>query len=796
MSLTNIRSTFNHLKKNKFHTLLNIFGLAVGLLFFVNIVLYIGYEKGYDTFFPSHNQIYRVNYDIVQNGEQVLHSTKTPRGLFSKLEDEIPEIEYSGIGYIEKVLVRYKDRYYSDQPDLWVEGNFVELFGLKMIRGKATLNQAYTCVISESKAHEIFGNEDPIGKVLLVNEGMRHEITGIFNDLPSNSHIHFDYFMPIRTWVMDGFIPEEGNLSGAAWWTYVKLKKGATAKQVEKSLTLVAEKYLTHLPAQNRKGIFSLQPLSKLHYSSNRDGELGVSTREKTIDALMLIAALILIVVWMNYVNLSTALSRKRLNVFATYRKMGAGKGTLIKMALTESVLINFAALVFAALLYFTTKQPFRKLIGVPISSGEINYKTIVILISSLVIAGTLITALISSIPMLKVNPALMQQRKLSKNSGSQWLVGIQFFTSVFLVLCSLMVSKQIHYMQKAELGVNLNRVMAINGAASTHSDPLRREHFIMFRDEAVQLPGIQNGTASMNVPGQPVRFRNSSLARPDQQSILKQEIPVGLIDDGFIETYDLKLLAGRNFEQPANMDSANVIICESTAKLLDFNSPQEAINRQLRLNNQLFNIKGVVNDFHHEGLKKPSEPMLFTHTHPFEFGYYSFKITGDIKQTLTQLKPIWNKHYPNDPMDYFFSDDYFNQQYNEEMRLSKILTAFTLFAIIVASLGLFGLISFFAQQRTKEIGVRKVNGATVTDIILMVFTYFTRFEIAAFLLACPLAWLLIDKWLQGFAYQTTISWWIFLVTGLIAFIISILSVITQSYKAATKNPVEALRHE
>ncbi|MBN1927112.1 MAG: ABC transporter permease [Prolixibacteraceae bacterium] len=796
MNLITVRSTFNHLKKNKFHSILNISGLAVGLLFFVNIVLYIGYEKGYDVFFSDHNRIYRVNYDITQSGERVLHSAKSPRGLFRVIQDEVPEIEYTGIAYIENVLVRYEDRYYSDQPDLWVEGDFAEVFGLELVRGKANLNEPYTCIISTSKAREIFGEDDPLGKYFLVNEGMRVEVTGIFNDLPSNSHIHFDYFMSARTWVVMDVIPDREDLSGGGWWTYIKIADGFSESHVQKSLDIIAEKYLTNLPLQNRTGKFSLQPLSTLHYTTNREGELGTSTREKTINALMLIAALILAVVWMNYVNLSTALSRKRLNVFATFRKLGAGKGTLINLALIESTLINLAALLLGALLFFLTRGTFNRMMDVPLKSGEINYVAILLLVTGSIAVGILITAFISSIPMIKVNPAFLQQRKSLKNSGSQWLVAIQFFTSVFLVICSIVVSKQIHYMQKAELGVDLEQVLIINGAASTHSDPLRREHFNMFREEAVQLAGVLSGTASMNVPGQPVRFRNSNLSRPEEQSTLQRQVSVGLIDDGYTGTYGLKLLAGRNFEQPFRNDSTNVIISENTARLLEFNSPAEAVNRQLRMNNRIYNIKGVVNDFHHEGLKKPADPIIFTHTHPFEFGYYSFKMKGDINHILAQFEPIWRKHYPNDPMNYFFSDEYFNRQYNDELRLSKILASFTLFAILVAALGLFGLVSFFAQQRTKEIGIRKVNGATETDIIKLVFSYFIQYEIAAFIIACPLAWGLMNSWLKGFAYQTEISWWIFLLTGIIAMVISISSAITQSYKAAMKNPVEALRYE
>ncbi|NMD03719.1 MAG: FtsX-like permease family protein, partial [Bacteroidales bacterium] len=216
----------------------------------------------------------------------------------------------------------------------------------------------------------------------------------------------------------------------------------------------------------------------------------------------------------------------------------------------------------------------------------------------------------------------------------------------------------------------------------------------------------------------------------------------------------------------------------------------------QLRIGNNNFTIKGVVNDFHHEGLKKSLEPVIFNHRHPFEFGFYSFRINGDMQKSIAQIQAVWPKHYPNDPCDYFLSDDYFLLQYREEIRLIRILTAFTLFAIIVTALGLFGLVSSIAEQRTKEIGLRKVNGATIKDIMLMMLSYFTRFEIPAFILACILAWLLMRRWLQEFAYQTDFSIWIIFITGVVAFIIATASVITQSYRASSKNPAEVLRYE
>jgi putative ABC transport system permease protein len=798
MMLLDLKSVLNYLKKNISHSIVNILGLATGLLFFFHLLIYINYENEYDSFIKDYRQIYRINYDINQNGESVLHSAKTPRRLFRVVKQEIPEVEYSAMAYVERVLVNYNGHLFSDQGDLWVEGDFAEILGLEMVKGVATLNDAWKCIISESKAYEIFGNEDPIGKVLRVNEGMLHTITGVYKDLPSNSHVKFDYFMPIRTWVEMGVIPPQPreDFTGASWWTYIKLKNGADRSTVEKSLDRLSEKYLTHLERQNRVGKFTLQPLKKLHFSTDRDGELGVSIREKTIDALYLIALLILVVIWLNYINLSTALARKRIDVLSVYRKIGAGRFDMIKLSLIEGFIINISALAVAIILYFLTSGLFGRMINIPVSEGFIRFRSVLTFAALVFLAGTIISAILSAIPALRVNPALTHQNKISKSKGAIWLVGIQFFFSCFLIACSFVVSRQINFMQNAELGVNLNDVVVLQGAASTHSDPLRRQHFNMFREEVLKSPYFSAGTASMNVPGQPVRFRNSNLSTADMKSSLKKEVMVGNIDDGYIDTYGLNLLAGRNFSQPFENDTSNVIISRSICNLLGFESPEVAVGNRIRMGNNLYTVKGVVNDFHHEGLKKTEAPIIFTHAHPFEFGYYSFRIKSDEKKALEVLSSIWPKHYPDDPMNYFMSADFFNGQYNEENRLSNILTAFTLFSIMITAVGLFGLISFFTQQRTREIGLRKVNGATVGNIMMLLFAVFFRFEAIAFVISCPFSWIIMQKWLQGFVSKTPMELWIFAITGIIAFGISIVSVASQSYLASIKNPAESLMYE
>ena len=475
---------------------------------------------------------------------------------------------------------------------------------------------------------------------------------------------------------------------------------------------------------------------------------------------------------------------------------MGASKYDLFMFSITESILINFAAILLTILIFILSSRLFNRLINIHISDGYINYSGILTITVLIIISGILITSVLSAIPSIKVKPALKQQRKLSDLRSSLLLVAVQFFISCFLIICSLIVAKQINFMQNADLGVNLNKVIVIKGAASTHTDSLRREHFNAFREEVLRNPEFRSGTASMNVPGEPVRFRSNNLALPNAPGELKREVNLGHIDDGYLDTYGLNLLEGRNFEQPLHSDSSKVIISESAVRLLGFDSPEKAVNRQLRIGNSLMTIKGVVNDFHHEGLKKQLAPMVFIHRHPFEFGYYSFRIQGNVQAALTSLKKIWPKHYPNDPFNYFLSEEYFNRQYNEEVRLSRVLTAFTFFAIIIASLGLFGLISFLTEQRTKEIGIRKINGASIRDILFLFVSFFTKFGIAAFLIACPLSWIVMRKWLQGFAYQATTDGWIFILAGVIAFTISILSIITQCYRAAVKNPVDALMYE
>lgn len=796
--MLSLKSVWNHLKKNKFHILISISGLAAGMLFFIHLLIYIGYEREYDMFVRDHEQVYRVNYDITQDGEKVLHSAKTPRKLFRVIKDEIPGVKYTAMAYVENVLVNYEGHLFSDQYDLWVEGDFAEIFGIEMIKGVATLNDAWKCIISESKAFEIFGEEDPVGKVLRVNEGMLHEITGVFKDIPSNSHIKFDYFMPIRTWVEMGAIapPAREDFTGSAWWTYIKLDKGINAGEVERSLDIISEKYLTHLKRQNRTGKFSLQPLNKLHYSTGRDGELGVSIRENTVDALYFIAYLILIVIWLNYLNLSAALSRKRMEVLAIFRKMGAGRRDLIKLSLIESIIINFCALVLAIILYFATTGLFSKIINVPVGDGFIDYRSILMFLCFIFPAGAVLTAIVAAIPSLKADPASAHQTRISKNRASTWLVGLQFFVSCFLIACSLMVTSQIRFMQNAELGVDLRNVVVLQGAASTHSDSLRRQHFIMFREDVLSNNGFTYGTASMDVPGQPVRFRTNNLALADRPGELKQEVMIGNIDDGYIGTYGLKLLAGRNFEQPFLNDTSYVLITNSVCGLLGFESPDDAINRRLRIGRDIFTVKGVVNDFHHEGLKKPVMPMIFRHVHPFEFGFYSFRIEGNTGTAINNLSRVWPEHYPGDPMNYFFSPDFFNEQYDEEKRLGRILAAFTFFSVIISALGLYGLISFFTAQRTKEIGLRKVNGATTGNILLMLFRAFLRFEVIAFVFAGLIAWFVMQKWLESFITKAVFGWQVFAITGLVAFGVSIISVLSQSYRAAIKNPVHSLMYE
>jgi putative ABC transport system permease protein len=379
-------------------------------------------------------------------------------------------------------------------------------------------------------------------------------------------------------------------------------------------------------------------------------------------------------------------------------------------------------------------------------------------------------------------------------------MVITQMALSMIFISITLIVYKQILFMKKAEMGISLNQVITINAPASLNTDTAKRTKFLSFRRDLLQFPIFKSATANLFTPGQTPRYGYIEYVRPDAGIRPNSLFFENNGDDGLIETFGLRLLAGRNFSSRLSENRRKVMLNESSVKELGFSNPEDAVGKHIyRANRDTIPIEviGVLADFHNEGLQKPIYPMIYNNGYPFEFGYYSVRLnTADIEKAIKSLKSIWASHYTSDPINYFFADEFFFRQYQSETRFGKFYTSLTILSITIACLGLYGLIVFYLNQKRKEIGLRKINGATVRDVMFVLNKDFTLWVAIAFVIALPVSYYTMQKWLQNFAYRTELSWWIFVLAGIITLGLALLTVSFQSWKAATKNPVEALRYE
>ena len=793
-------SALRILLKNRGVTMINMVGLTIGLTAFLFIIHYLYYEKSFDSFFPDDERVYRVNMDMNEGNNSIFHSTKTSRGFYFACKNEVPEVETNGDAYFESCLVRYNNQHYPDQRVLWVDEGFEQVFRLNPVKGKADYTRPLTGMLSQSKASALFGNEEPIGKVIQVNEGMPVEITGVFSDLPSNTHLTADYFVSLKTWERYGWITTGGDWNFRGYWNYVKLKKGASPAVAEAKFTEITNSHLPQNSQEERKAKITLQPLSDLHFIHGLDGEMGAQTNPKSLYYLAIVGLLIIVLAWINYINLSTAQSAKRTDEIGMRKLIGATRLHLWIQSFFETVMTNFIAFFLALSLYFTLLKAFATYFEVPLMQASFRTMPVFLTFIGVSAIGILFPSIYNTIKLARINPFAGKKDIQGKAIFTRGLVIAQIAISIFFISNIFTVYTQIQYMKNADLGINLNQVITFSGPASLNTDSAKRSRFLSFRTELLEHPEFMAATANTFTTGQEPRFQNAEYIRPNSGAGPNATFLVNVADDGLIETFGMKLLAGKGFSSNIPENQRKIIINERSLEALEFSSPEEAIGSVISPaagTNVQFEIIGVVADFHNEGLQKPIPPMVYFDGHPFEFGYYSVRLnTPDVFKAIDMLKAAWEKHYPTDPMNYFFADEFFNRQYQSEARFGKFYSILTILSIFIACLGLYGLIVFYLTKKRKEIGIRKINGAKVSEVLFWLNMEIMIWVTIAFCIAVPVAYYAMHKWLQNFAYRIELNWWIFILAGLVALIIAQLTVSLQAYRAATRNPVEALKYE
>ncbi len=791
-------SAFRSLLKYKQMSLINLLGLVIGLTSFLFSAYYIVYEFSYDSFFEKSENIYRINFEVKKQGEQIYNGAKSPLALRYTIKEQIPDIEANGCSYFEKCQVLYEDTYFANQDFLWVSEDFEKVFPLEMIEGYADYSAPRLGIISETAAKALFHNTNPIGKIMEVNGEMPIEITGIFKDLPSNTHLNAQYFVSYKTWVEMGVINEEQDWYGG-WWNYVKLKDKTSAEQTLEKINGFVDSHMAFLADDNRTASFSLQPLKELHYIQGIEGEMGANTNYSSLVNLILIALLTVFIAWINYVNLSTAHAQTRSLQIAMRKLIGATNLHVWYQSLAESIILNLGALFISFGIYFLFKNSFADLFNIPLKQAYIPHGYIFLILFALVFAGILFSSLYYAVSLSRIK-SLSQQGKNKKGKFQKGLVMVQMALSVLFLISTIVVYKQINYMKKKDLGIELNGVVVCTGPASLNPDPQKRQKYQAFKNEVLGYAGFESVTFNYFVPGmEPPGLVHSEFRNPAKGVVSGTIFYENNGDDGLLNTYKIKLLAGKNFSLAQNQNYNKIIINETAMSILGFNNPEEAIGNRIYRQGDTTRLEvlGVVADFHNEGLQKPIYPIVWNNYYPREFGYFAVRVnTKNAQETIAQLQEIWDRHYKKDKFDFVFANQQFNQQYESESRYSTFFIWLTFLSISIASIGLYGLILYYLDKRNKEISLRKVNGASIAQIVIMLNKDFVKWVAIAFVIASPVAYFTTNKWLENFAFKTNLNWWIFMVAGALTLGIALFTVSWQSWRASTRNPVEALRYE
>lgn len=814
-------TAWRSLQKNKFFSILNILGLAIGMAVFLLIAQYVHFERSYENFIPNAKNIYRVTLEAYLNNEQVFYSAENYPGVGPSLEREFPEVTGNArlynMGYKNNIIITNEEAKpspiaFKHRHFMYADSSFLPMMGYTMVAGdaKTALAQPFNCVVSEKYAKMYFGNEDPLGKSLrlqdddFVNELVT--VTGVVKDVPENTHLKFDVLFSYKSlyprgdWAItryrDGWRRKD-------MFTFITLRPDADPGALEAKLPPVVTKYKPENKDRNASDVLGLQPLESIHLTSNLAEEPETNGDEKIVNFLSMIGIFVLVIAWINYVNLSTAKAMERAKEVGVRKVMGAFKFQLIRQFIIESGLVNLISVLISFGGIALVLPYFNSVSGLSLSMNYLIQPWFLTLIFGLWLVGTTLSGFYPAIVLSSFKPVSVLKGKLRSSLGGvllrKSLVVFQFIASVALIAGTLIVYNQLQYMMSQDLGMNIDQVLVVERPGISPTDRKAFNSAIdVFRDEVKKSLDILGVSATSTIPGKQREFKGvvKKYGSPDDQSVT---VRVNSMDYDFMDVFKMKLVAGRAFKEEYPKDSdTSVVITESASRLIGYGKAADAIGQTLAITSFQWNpiIVGVVNDYHQVSLKKGLEPSLFFCT---KYGgeYYSLRInTDNLPRTVDHVRQSWEKAFPGNPFEYFFLDDYFNQQYENERKFGKLFTIFAALAVIVGCLGLFGLSAYTATQRTKEIGIRKALGSTEKGIFFLLSEEYLKLVGLSIVLATPLVWWVMNNWLQGFSYRVSISTVVFVISGAMVLAVALLTVSYQTLKAARVNPVDSLRYE
>jgi len=805
-----IKIAWRSLKKQPFFTFLNTFGLAIGMAGGLLISLYIYDELSFDKMFADAERIYRIDADIKFGGAEI-DASQTSAPMASTLQRDFPQVESTVRFRDQGGMLLKKSGTETNTKELratFADSTFFDFFGIDLLVGdvQTALTKPNTLVLTKTAAEKHFGVQNALGQSLLLNNTDTYTVTGVIDDLPKNSFLRdHSVFM-----AMAGLADSRENLWGNTnYYTFIKLVPTTRVEDFQVPLESILEKYLLPWAQQVFPGItmesfaaagnyyrYHTMPLTDIHLYSSRQSEMSANSSIQNVYILSFIALFLIVLASVNFMNLSTAHSLKRAKEVGIRKTLGSNKSDLVRQFLIESGLIAFISLLLALTIAITVLPFFNDLSGKSIAIPYTSPTFWLILFAATLVLG-LFSGSYPAFFMSRFMPVKTLKGGGQKDVGGggirNALVVFQFAISVFLIIATMVVFQQLNYIQGKNLGFSKEQVLLIEDAfaAGNQADT--------FKEEVVKLGQVQSATLSSFLPTPSARSNTSFFKEGSREQENAIQMQIWNVDKEYVPTLNMELVAGRNFDERFSTDSTAVIINEAALPVLGMEA-KEALGMRISQDvdveeSEFYTIIGVVKNFHYESLREDIGALCLLMNR--STGNMAVKLNaGDFSNTIASIEGIWNKVAPGEPFNYRFMDDSFNTVYEAEQRLGKIFMVFSILSILIACLGLFGLAAFNAQKRTKEIGIRKVLGASVGQITYRLTTDFLKMVGIAILISLPIGWFAMNKWLEDFSYRIDIPWWVFGIAAFLAIGIAILTVSYQSIKAAVVNPVKSLRTE
>jgi len=786
-----LKTTWRNIKRYKGYSSINIIGLAVGLACCILILLWVQDELSYDRFHVHADNLYRT-VTIYQKTEPATHYWPVCAPLAPALKEDYPEIiKATRFTRLRRgQLIKYGDKSLLETQICLTDPDFFEMFTFPLAQGdpSSALSDPNSLIITEQMATKYFGSEDPLGKTLNINNEYDFTVTGIMKNVPHTSHLQFDFLLPfirIEDFEKNWAVLDNWTLGGYA--TYVLLQKETSLQELNRKIRDYIPKH-----AARSKDFLYLQPLKDIHlYSSHIQFGIEGQGNIKYVYIFSVVALFVLVIACINFMNLATARSSNRAKEVGLRKVVGARRPQLMGQFFCESVLTALLSLILAVVLVELFLPAFRNLSGKPLESGfsgNINILLAIVIMALITgfISGTYPALFLSSLRPVKVFKGML------KTEGRGYLfrkilVVSQFSLSILLIICTVLVSSQVDFMRNRKLGLDKEQVvyLPIRSELVRKYDPLKIE--------LLKSAGVRNVAASSNIPSYGVILTLDYITWEGKDP--KDPKVLNLTSTGydFIETLNMEMIEGRSFSEEYPSDENAVVINETAQKIIGMENP---VGKRLMLGDTELPIIGIVKDYHFRSLHSEIEPLLLVND-PSLYRYILIKLdSGDIPSALANIENTWKTFFPDTPFEYHFLDEAYDNLYRTEQRMGTLFNYFTGLAIFISCLGLFGLASFMAEKRTKEIGIRKILGASVSGVVILLNREFIKWILIANIIASPVAYYAMSKWLQGFAYRINMEVWIFALAALAALAIAVVTVSYQSVRAATANPADSLRYE